>query len=74
MRLFVKVKPRAEKEWVKKIDDSHYVVATRAVPERGMANAAVLALLGEFLKCEISRLKIISGKTSKNKVVLHKNN
>jgi uncharacterized protein (TIGR00251 family) len=45
-------------------------LSVTAAPEKGKANRAVLALLAETLGLAASKLKIISGQTSPDKVVL----
>lgn len=44
-------------------------VRVRAAPERGRANAAVLDLLAERLGLPASELTVVSGTTSRDKVV-----
>lgn len=69
MNIFVKVKPKAREDNVQKIDDSHYVVHTNQAPEKGKANAGVIRLLAKYFSVPQSKISILSGKTSRNKVV-----
>lgn len=69
MRIQVRVKTGVKKEFVQKIDDSHFVVAVSARPEKGKANEAVLKALSEYLKIPFWRFGIISGHTSKEKII-----
>ncbi len=77
MKIFVKAKPRAKhfdkaqcKEGsVEKIDDTHFVVAVKEPPVEGRANAAVVRVLADFLNVAPSRLRIISGHTTSQKVI-----
>ncbi len=70
MRILVKVKSKARKEGVEKTNDSHFVIHTKAVPEKGKANADIIRLLSEYFKLSQSHVSIISGHTSKTKVVI----
>lgn len=69
MRIFVRVKTRAKEEKVEKVNENHFIVKVKEVPEKGRANQAVIKILAEFFKVPISNVKIISGLKSKNKVV-----
>lgn len=69
MKVFVKVKTGAKKETVKQIDSNNFVVAVSARPEKGKANEAVLRALSEHLKIHFWRFGIVSGYTSKEKIV-----
>lgn len=69
MKVFVKVKTGAKKETVKQIDFNNFVVAVSARPEKGKANEAVLKALSEFLKIPFWRFGIVSGYTSKEKII-----
>ena len=69
MKIFVKVKPNAKKESLKKIDDMHFVVSVTVPPKDGKANRAVLRVLGDYLQIPPSRLEILTGHTSKLKVI-----
>lgn len=69
MRLAVKVKTGAKKNEVKKIDNSTYTIFTTAQPIEGKANKAVIDLLADFLDISPSRINIVSGLKSKQKIV-----
>ncbi len=68
MRIFVKAKPGAKKDSVEKEDGSHFVVSTSARPRQGKANQAVAKLLAGYFDIAPSRVRIISGSSSKQKV------
>ena len=68
-KIFVKVKTGAKDRSVKKIDENTYKVSVKEPPIEGRANYAVVKLLAEYLDKSISQLRIISGSTSKNKVI-----
>jgi uncharacterized protein YggU (UPF0235/DUF167 family) len=70
VRIPIKVKPRSKIEGVtKEIDGDVYVVRVKELPVEGRANRAVLKLLAKHLGVPESRLRIVSGLTSKNKVI-----
>lgn len=69
MKISVKVKPNAKKEGLERIDNGHYIVSVREPPLEGRANYAVARVLSEYLGIGISRVNIISGHRSRNKVV-----
>jgi uncharacterized protein len=69
MYLKIKVRPNSRKtEVVKKSDDS-FDVSVRAKPIEGEANEAVLEALSEFLSIPRSRLRLVRGAKSRNKIV-----
>jgi uncharacterized protein (TIGR00251 family) len=45
-------------------------VAVTAAPEKGKANAAVVAVMAEFLDCRGSQIVLVSGETSRQKRLL----
>ncbi|MBI4122855.1 MAG: DUF167 domain-containing protein [Parcubacteria group bacterium] len=68
MRIFVKAKSGAKKNSVEKEDGSHFVVSTPARPQQGKANQAVAKLLANYFDIAPSRVRIISGHSSRQKV------
>jgi uncharacterized protein (TIGR00251 family) len=69
MLINVKVKPNARQNTVQKIDESNFVVFTTTTPEDGKANKSVIELLSDFFRIAKSKIIIIRGQTSKNKVI-----
>ena len=69
MKVFVKVKIKAPQEYVKKVDQTHLEVAVQAAPERGKANEAVLKLIAEYLGVPAYDVRIVSGASSRQKVI-----
>ena len=69
MKINVKAMPGAKKAFVKKIDDSSFQVAVKELPTQGQANDAVIDALADFLKIGSSRVKIISGWSSRQKII-----
>ena len=68
-RLSVRVQPGASKDEVVGFQDGVLRVKVAAPPVRGRANAALLALLAELLGVSKSRLSIVKGEASRNKVI-----
>lgn len=69
MKIFVTAKPGSRKENIRKIDETHFTVAVKEPPVKGMANRAIVKVLAEYLKKPPFRLAIISGATSKHKII-----
>lgn len=68
MRIAVRVIPRAKENSVSVEADGSYRVRVTAAPTDGKATLAVIKLLGKFFKCAPSRISLISGATSRDKV------
>lgn len=69
MDLEIQVKARAKQERVEALGGRRYKVWVKAVPEKGRANEAVIALLSRHLGVPRSRLEITLGHTGSNKRV-----
>jgi uncharacterized protein (TIGR00251 family) len=69
MRIIVHVKPRSNQSKVEKIDDGQYWVWVRAVPEKGKANAEMLELIAHYFDVPKSTVRIVIGKTAREKMV-----
>ena len=67
-RLAVRVTPGARSEGVS-LENGRVLVKTRTKPQDGAANEAVLALLAQALGCAPSRLHLLRGATSRDKLV-----
>ena len=68
MKLSVKVMPHSPKEEITKQGDV-YTVRVREAPVEGKANEAVVRLIAERFKVPKSAVKIVSGLTSRNKII-----
>jgi uncharacterized protein (TIGR00251 family) len=68
LRIFVRVKPGAKVDKVEKVDETHYNVWVKSPAKEGKANESVIELLADFFNLPKSRIKIISGHSSRNKV------
>jgi hypothetical protein len=69
MKISVKAKPNAREEKVERIDENNFVVSVKEKPEKGKANEAIRNALAIYFKVASSRVKIVSGHTSRNKIV-----
>ena len=68
MRIQVKVKPNSRTEEVSRDGDS-FIIKVKEPPREGKANRAVIKLLAEHFGVPKSRVRILSGFRSKNKVI-----
>ena len=68
MRIRVKVKPNAKKEEIKKIEDDFYEIRVSVVPEKGKANKRVIEVLSKYFKVPKSKISLVRGETSREKV------
>ena len=69
MRIFVKAKPNSKEEKVEQIDENNYVVSVKEPPVKGKANEAIRNALAIYFKTASSKVKIISGYNSRNKII-----
>ena len=69
MKIFVKAKPSAREEKDEKVDDLNYIVSVKEPPIKGKANEAIRNALAVYFKTGSSRVKIISGHSSRNKII-----
>jgi uncharacterized protein YggU (UPF0235/DUF167 family) len=67
-RLAVRVTPGARSESMA-VKDGQVFVRTRAKPQDGAANSAVITLLAEALGCAPSRIELLRGATSREKLL-----
>jgi len=68
MKVFVKVKPSAKQEKIKKLDEINFIVSVKEPPKDGKANRAIVKVLAEYFKVAPSRVNLVSGFSSKQKV------
>ena len=69
MKINVKAKPSSREEKVEKIDEQNYVVSVKEPPEKGKANEAIRNALAVYFKTGSSCVKIVSGYSSRNKII-----
>jgi uncharacterized protein len=68
MKIQVKVKPNSRTEEISREGNS-FIVKVKEPPKEGKANQAVIKLLAEHFGVPQSRVRILSGFRSKNKVL-----
>jgi hypothetical protein len=68
MQINVKVITKSKQNKIKQEKEGLKIYLT-AVPEKGKANELLLKLLADYYKINKSRIKIIKGEKSKNKIV-----
>ena len=69
MKINVKAKPGSREEKVEKVDEQNFVVSVKEPPEKGRANEAIRNALAVYFKTGSSRVKIVSGYSSRNKII-----
>ena len=65
--LSIRVQPRARSNEVLDVRNGRLLVRTTAAPADGKANKAVIGLLASFLGIAPSRIRLVRGKTLRNK-------
>lgn len=68
MRIFIKAKPNSKKEGIEKLDETHFIVAVKEPPVKGLANRAIAKALAKHFDLSLSQVYLVSGFTSKQKV------
>ncbi|MGD0977384.1 MAG: DUF167 domain-containing protein [Minisyncoccia bacterium] len=68
MKIFVTAKPSAHEERVVQVDDSHFEISVKEPPVQGRANTAIARALASHLGIPASRVKLVSGFSSRKKV------
>lgn len=69
MRINVRSKPSSKKEKVERISDKSFIVAVKEPPVGGKANHAIAKAVSKHLNVPSSSVRIISGHSSKNKII-----
>jgi len=67
MKIFVTAKPGAKKSDIKQIDAAHFAVSVKEQPLEGKANHAIAKVLAKHLGIPFSRIRLVSGGSSKQK-------
>jgi uncharacterized protein (TIGR00251 family) len=68
VKIKVKVKPNAGRNEVKRLADDAFEVKVSVAPEKGKANERVRELLADFLDVAKSRVTLVRGETSREKL------
>jgi uncharacterized protein (TIGR00251 family) len=69
MNISVKVKPNSKENKIEKVHDNTFVLWVKQAAKEGRANEAAVKLLSDFFDISKSRIAIISGHKSRNKIV-----
>jgi len=69
MKIFVRVKTKAKIKKLIKIDEAHYSISINSPPEKGKANKEIVKTLAKYFSTTISKINIISGEKSKEKII-----
>ena len=69
MRIAVRVSPNAKKPEVIKLQEGEYKVRVNAKPIDGAANIRLIEILAEYFSVPFGAIRILSGATSKDKVI-----
>ena len=69
MKIFVKTRPNSKNESVKKLSESNFEICVKEPPVKGLANAAIVKALARHFGVAQSAVKILSGHTSRKKVI-----
>ena len=70
MKITVKVKPNSRENSIKKLENGSFEVKVSVPPEKGKANQRVIELLSKELKIAKSRITLVKGETSKEKLFI----
>lgn len=68
MRITVHAKPNSDERKIKKMDDNLYKVWTKEPAKDNKANFDILNIIAEHFHIPASSVKLLGGRTSKNKV------
>lgn len=69
MRYFIKTKPHARKTCVEQIGESRLAVSVTQPANDGKANDAVVKALASYFKTSKSKVIIVSGHKSREKII-----
>ena len=70
MKISVKVKPQAKEDRVEKIGLNDYIIWVKAKAIEGKANQAVVKILSEYFDIAKSKVVLIKGKRSRDKIFM----
>ncbi len=69
IKIFIKARPNSKHESIKKLSETNFEICVKEPPIKGRANAAIIMALAKHFKVPFSAVRIISGHTSRQKVV-----
>lgn len=62
-------RPNAREASVVKIDEDHFIVSVKEPPREHKANIAILKALAAHFKVPFTTLRLVSGRTSREKII-----
>ncbi|NQU74470.1 MAG: DUF167 domain-containing protein [Candidatus Omnitrophica bacterium] len=68
MKISVKLKPSAKQERIEKLEENNFLVWVKEKPVEGKANEALIKILSEHFGVSRSRVSLLKGKTSRQKI------
>jgi len=68
MKIFVKAKPGAKAAKIEKTGDFSFEIWVKEAPRKNQANIAIMEALAAYLKIAPSRIILVSGFSSKQKI------
>ena len=69
VKVKVKVVPNSKQQKVEKISEDEYKVYVKSPPTKGKANKELIEVLSDYFNVSKSRIKIVSGFASREKIV-----
>ena len=69
MKLTILARPSSKVAKIEKVDEATYRVFVKEPPVKGMANRAIIDALADFFKVPKNSPRIISGYTSRAKII-----
>ena len=68
MKIFIKARPSSKHESIKKLSETNFEICVKEPPIRGQANVAIIEALAKHFNVGISKVRLISGRASRNKI------
>ncbi len=69
MKINIQARPGAREELIEKIDENNFRVWVKEPPVQGKANVAIIKALAQFFGVSQSQVRIVSGYTSRAKII-----
>ncbi|MCR4328362.1 MAG: DUF167 domain-containing protein [Patescibacteria group bacterium] len=67
MKITVRAKPSAKTTFVEKIDEKTFIISVVEPSRENKANFAIIKALAEYFNTSFSRIRLVSGRTAKQK-------
>ncbi|HOJ31031.1 MAG TPA: DUF167 domain-containing protein [bacterium] len=69
MKISAKVKTLSREEKISQVEPGKFIVHVKTPPIEGKANEEVIKIISKFFKVPKSKVRIIAGHKSKNKII-----